>query len=454
MNVIHQPPAADAGRVPESHPAHGLLPGTAPAEVDGMPTGPAGAAPPPPPQRGSLRRYAVYGAVATVVVMGGWLLLGGEGEKQAPAPAAAAPALPPGQFRLNDNELKALRIEPVRSQSFQPARVAEGRIAYNEDRSTPIFTPYNGRVVRAPARLGDMVAAGDTLFEVETTDLAGAANELLTAVDALNKARTTLEQALREERRQASLFGARAASQRDVEQARAAARGAEADLRTAQATLDAARDKLRVLGRPAEEIKAIEETRRVNAIVPVVAPIPGVVTQRRVGPGQWLATGGSDAQYTISDLSTMWLVAAVREVDAPFIRTGQQVGVTVGALPDRRFNATITTVGAGLDATTRRLLVRAEVQDPDHLLKPEMFATFRIDTGAPIQAPAVPVEALIFRGSEASVWLAMPDRLFVLRRVRLGIRAGNVLQVVEGLQEGDRIVTGGALFIDRAARID
>ncbi|HYZ32390.1 MAG TPA: efflux RND transporter periplasmic adaptor subunit, partial [Crenalkalicoccus sp.] len=326
--------------------------------------------------------------------------------------------------------------------------------AYNEDRATPVFSPYNGRVVRAMARLGDQVQAGDPLFQIETTDLAGAANDLLAAADAANKARTTLEQARREERRQADLFAARAASQRDVEQARVAATTAASDLRTAEANLAAARDKLRVLGRTPEQIDRIEQTRHVDAICSVVAPIGGTVTQRRVGPGQWLNTGASDPVYTIADLSTMWLVAAVRELDAPLVQVGQQVDVTVGALPDRHFDARITTVGAGLDPTTRRLSVRAEVQDPSHLLKPEMFATFRIAVGRDQRAVAVPVNAVIYRGSEASLWVALDGNRFALRRIQPGIRADDLLEVTDGLKPGDRVVTGGALFIDRAARID
>ncbi len=455
MNVIHQQPAGDAGHPAGSHPMQGLLPGTAPEEVEGLPTGaapPPGVPAEPPPGR---RRAWLLGGLAVVVAVGaGWLALGNKVEGPARPVAAAGPALPPGQFRLNDNDVKALRVEAMTVREFRAERVAEGHIAYNDDRSTPVFTPYNGRVTRAMARLGEDVEAGATLFEVETADLAGAANDLLSAADTAGKARVTLDQALREERRQNSLFSARAASQRDVEQARAAARGAEADLKSAQSTLDAARDKLRVLGRPAEEIARIEQTRRVNAVVPVVAPIAGTVTQRRVGPGQWLSTGSSDPVYTIADLSTMWLVAAVREVDAPAMRLGQTVAVRVGALPDKVFDARITTVGTGLDATTRRLTVRAEVQDPGRLLKPEMFASFQIEVGEAARSVGLPLQAVIFRGSEASVWVALDEHTFELRRVTLGLRAGTTLQVLQGLGEGDRVVTGGSLFIDRAARID
>jgi cobalt-zinc-cadmium efflux system membrane fusion protein len=372
-----------------------------------------------------------------------------------PTPVAAVTEpVAPGEFKLSDAEMRALRIEDLHEMDFRAERVAEGRITYNEDRSTPVFSPYNGRVVRALARLGQEVKAGEVLFEIETTDLAAAANDLLSASDGLAKARVALEQARREEARQNSLFGARAASQRDVEQARLATAQAIADQRTAEASLAAARDKMRVLGRSPAQVTRIEQTRQVDAVVPVLAPISGTVTKRQVGPGQWLSSGAADPVYVISDLSTMWLVAAVREVDAPLIKPGQPVQVTVGALPGQTFDARIATVAAGLDPTTRRMTVRAEVQDPGHLLKPEMFATFRIAVGTGQRAVAVPANALIFRGANASVWVALDGNRFMLRQIDPGIRSGDMIEVLDGLKPGERVVTGGALFVDRAARID
>ena len=452
MNAIQPMPSSQRDQLPESHPTHGLFPGVAPEELEGLPTAaPKGRTIAPPAVK--RRRWLLLGGVTAVLGAGGWWAYSHRPAVTL-AQVAQTASLPPGQFRLNDNEVKALRVAPMQLHGFHAERIAEGRIAYNDDRATPVFSPYNGRVVRATARLGEDIKAGDPLFEIETTDLAGAANDLLAALDAASKARVTLDQAQREERRQGSLFAARASSARDVEVARAAARSAESDLRSTQATIDSARDKLRVLGRPAAEIASIEQTRRVNAVVPVPSPMAGTVTQRRVGPGQWLASGGTDPVFTIADLSSMWLVAAVREVDAPLMRLGQTVQVRVGALPDRVFEARITTLGTGLDATTRRLTVRAEVQDPERLLKPEMFATFQIEVGEAMRSVGVPVQAVIYRGSEASVWVALDQHIFELRRIRPGLRSGSMVQVLEGLAENDRVVTGGALFIDRAARID
>jgi cobalt-zinc-cadmium efflux system membrane fusion protein len=459
MNMIPQPPhrpdaAAKApvrealsvpdARPDEPPPGGGASPAAAPAS--------------PGPRR---PRPWVWVLAAVLAVAAGGAVLhrdriagaGAPGPREAAAPAPAA-ALGPGEFRLSDAETRALRVEAVTLRELRTERLAEGRIAVNEDRATPVFPPHSGRVVRVQARLGEEVRAGDTLFEMETTDLAGAAGDMLSAADAASKAAATLEQARREEARQNSLFSARAASQRDVEQARTAVATAGADLRAAEAALAAARDKLRVLGRSADGVAQIERTRRVDAVVPVTAPIGGTVTQRRVGPGQWLSAGGGEPVFTIADLSAVWLVAAVRELDAPLIRAGQAAEVEVGALPGRSFEARIATVGAGLDPATRRLTVRAEVRDPERLLKPEMFATFRIAVGEGRQAVAVPAGAVVHRGPEASVWVALDGNRFVRRRVSLGVRSGDLLEVTEGLEAADRVVTGGALFIDRAARID
>ncbi|NBS45193.1 MAG: efflux RND transporter periplasmic adaptor subunit [Acetobacteraceae bacterium] len=302
--------------------------------------------------------------------------------------------------------------------------------------------------------MGAEVSPSDTLFEIETNDLVQATNDLLAALDNAAKARTTLDLAERNQARQLELFTARAASRREWEQALADATNAAADLRVAETGLSAARDKLRVLGRSLDQIQAIETSRTVEAVVAVRAPIGGTVVQRRVGPGQWLVTGQGDPVFTIADLSTMWLVAAVRELDAPLIRVGQEVSVTVAALPQHTFRARITTLGTGLDSTTRRLSVRAEIEDPDRLLRPEMSATFRIMVGAPTENIGLPISALIHRGAETHVWAALPDQRFELRRIKTGTRAGDMVEVTEGLQPGDRVVTGGALFVDRAARID
>jgi cobalt-zinc-cadmium efflux system membrane fusion protein len=423
-----------------------------PAEATTMtPTSPAS------PPRASQRRRLILGGVAAIAVAG---LVAWEFTGTTPMVMSQAEASPPvgrlpdGSFRLTPTEARLLRVETVATRAFRPERLAEGRIAYNEDRATPVYPPFTGRVLRVVAQPGQAVRAGDVLFEIETTELAAAANDLLTAQDTLGKARNQAELMRRNEARQRELFAARAAARRDMEQAQADLANALADERTAEATLAAARDRLRVLGRDAAAIAEIERTRRVDAVIAVRAPLPGTVVQRRIGPGQWLNAGGADPVFTIADLSEMWLVAAVRELDAPLVRVGQPVEVAVDALPGRSFPARIAHVAAGLDPATRRLAVRAAISDPDGLLKPEMFAAFRIAVGGAEEAVAVPARALIHRGAEAFLWEALDDTRFALRPVRTGLHDGEMVQVTQGLTPGARIVTAGALFIDRAATAD
>lgn len=449
MNVMNHPPGHDAGHAPDAHPTRGLLPGAAPAEQDGEPAS-TGMAPPH-------GRRRLWLAVALVVAAGGgaywWFMGGSEPAPQAVAPAAAA--LPPGQFRLTEAEVKSLRLERATTREFRDERIAEGRISYNEDRSTPVFFPYaGGRVVRASAQLGQAVHRGDVLMEVESSDLVTAVNNLLAAIDASNKARSSRDLSQRQANRAASLFAAKAASQADLETAQAGLRSAEADLRSALTAEQAARDNLRVLGRTPEQIAEVERTRQVDAIVPLIAPFDGVVTQRRVGPGQWLTNGSSDPVFTIADIATMWLVAQVREVDVPQVRVGQSVVVNVGALPGQPFNARITHAAAGINPETRRLTVRAEVEDPGRKLVPEMFASFRIEVGAPAESIALGPDALVFRGSDVFVWVSPEPGLFELRKVQIGLRNQGMYQIIDGLRLGEMVVTGGALFVDRAARID
>jgi len=434
MNVIHQEPPRGAARAEATSPS--TIDATQ-AEAEAQASG---------------RKSWLWLGLAAVLAGGAYLYV--NQPVPAPVPVAAPASLAPGEFRLAANEARALRIEPVALQDFRPERLAAGRISYNDDRSTPMLSPFTGRVIRAFVRVGDRVQAGAPLYEVETPDVTVAANELLAALENVQKARVALDQARREEARQTSLLSARAASQRDLEQARAAASAGEADLRSATAQAEAQRDRLRVLGRTPEQIAEIERTRQVSGIITVTAPLAGTITQRRVGPGQWVTAGQGEPVFTIADLSTMWLVAQVRELDVPLIQSGQRVDVTVAALPERRFEAQIVRTAAGLDPLTRRLTVMAEVLDPEGALRPEMFANFRIAVGEVSRAPAVPTSAVIFRGSEANVWVSLPEGRFVMRRITPGIRSGDMIEARAGLEDGDRIVTGGALFIDRAARID
>jgi cobalt-zinc-cadmium efflux system membrane fusion protein len=154
----------------------------------------------------------------------------------------------------------------------------------------------------------------------------------------------------------------------------------------------------------------------------------------------------------IGDLSTVWVAAYIRETEAPMVRIGQPIYFTVLAYPDRPFPAKISYVATALDPTTRRLLVRASVDNAAGLLKPEMFASVKILTGEGEAAIAVPRDAIIHEGERSRVWVARDhDTAIELRQIKVGLTNGTMVEVLDGLAPGDRVITRGSLFIDRVA---
>jgi cobalt-zinc-cadmium efflux system membrane fusion protein len=124
------------------------------------------------------------------------------------------------------------------------------------------------------------------------------------------------------------------------------------------------------------------------------------------------------------------------------------------ALPGEVFNAKLTYVSPSVDAITRRLSVRAEINNPEGLLKPEMFASFNVITGGDSAAPGVPASAVVYEGDTARVWVLDSGNSISLRQIRAGRTNRGFVEVVGGLAPGEQVVTSGSLFIDRAARVD
>src|SRR6516225_7672379 len=318
-----------------------------------------------------------------------------------------------GVFYPTAEQWATLTVEPVQQRVFQSEHVTEGKIAVDEDRSTPIFSPYAGRVIKLFVKPGDIVTVGQPLFTVQAADMVQAQNDFISAATALNKARSALNLAQIIDKRQRLLYEGKAVPLKEVQNARAALDAAENDVRSSEVALEAARNRLRILG-----------------------------------------NGSTDPVFIIGDLSTVWVVAFIRETEAPLVHVGQAIYFTVLAYPDRSFPTSISYVAAAIDATTRRLLVRATVNNSAGLLKPEMFASVKILTGEGDKAVAVPRDAIIYEGEAARVWVVRDkdsEKAIELRRIKVGLTNGNMVEVVKGLAPGDRVVTKGSLFIDRVA---
>lgn len=354
----------------------------------------------------------------------------GSGESNSSPPVA-------GTFRPTPQQLKTLTVEPVSTRPFVTEERTEGKIAVNADRATPVYSPYSGRITRIIANLGDLVAQGAPLATIDASEFTQGLNDLRTSAAQLKLARLA-------ETRKHALYDIKGGSLADWQQA-------QSDLAAAAAASNAARGRLRILGYSDSQIDRLASSEHFEPSTNILAPIRGVVVDRQIGPGQYAQSGVATPVYTIADLSSVWLVANVREADAARVQRGQMVEVHVLAYPDRTFSARVVYVAPTIDPTTHRLTVRAVIDNPDGALKPEMFASFVILTSQSEQAPAVPEGAVVYEGEAAHVWVLQPDGTLVVRPIHAGRTNDGFVEVLDGLKTGDRVVTKGSLFIDRAA---
>jgi membrane fusion protein, heavy metal efflux system len=352
-------------------------------------------------------------------------------------------------IKLPETQIRGLMIEPVQKIRFRMQKQAVGQLAFNEDTSTVVLTPFAGRVTKIHGKIGDNVAANAPLFEIDSPEVVQMQTDLIAALNAVEKARSQLALTKRVLDRQTSLVAERAAAMRELDQAGADYAAAESDLRTAEGNVAAARNKLRVLvGRSDEDMAKIERERTIDPLVVVRAPIAGQIVARKIGLGQLVRPDQTDPLFNIADLATMWLRAAVPENDIPMVRVGQELEVHIDALPASTFKARVTAIGSSSDAVTRRIMVRSELANPDQILRPEMFATFKIFVGDGTEWPAVASEAVIREANRSFVYVEVNPGEFQRRLVTLGAEQDGRVAVRDGVQVGEKVVGRGAIFLD------
>jgi len=375
-------------------------------------------------------------AVVAVISAGACSGIGG---KTAPTPAAGqpapAPAPAPETVTLSDSQLNSIQVAAVADREFLIEKEAVGNIDFNQDMNVQVFTPYQGRIIRAFANLGDEVKKGQVLFTIESPDFIAAESNLISAAATLDQTASALARAK-------VLYAARGIDQNDYE-------GAVANQQSAEGALRAARHAVAIFGKTDADIDHIVAARQVETALMVRSPITGRITARNAAPGLLEQPGTPPAPYSVADLSTLWMLADVPEAESPNFKLGQAVTVSVMAYPGRVFTGKITAIGAVVDPNSRRVTIRSEIKDPKHELLPDMFATFVIHTGKPVRAPAVPLKGVVREGDGTmSVWVVGSDpHRFTRRSVKIGQQQEGYDQILEGVKSGETIAVDGAIFL-------
>jgi cobalt-zinc-cadmium efflux system membrane fusion protein len=355
-------------------------------------------------------------------------------------------------IRVVNGQMHQLQVVKVETYAFRDQRSAIGQIGYNEDASTVVLAPFSGRVVRLIAKIGDQVKSGDPLLEIDSPEQVPPQHDFIAAQTAKNKAHSQLDLARMAEKRARDLYDGKAAPLKDLQSTEAQLAVAENDVRSADTGFDAARIRLRILGRTDDEVSKLERHGALSRTTRITAPIDGTIISRKVGPGQHVRADSGEALYTIADLSTMWLKAQIFEQDIAPVRIGQEIEARIAAAPNRIFKARINAISTASGLTTRRVVVRAEIGNPDGVLKAEMFASFKIGTEEASSTPAVPTDAVIREGDVATVWVETEPMTFKRRVVEIGIQQNGLTQIRSGLNSGELVIARGAIFVDNEWR--
>jgi cobalt-zinc-cadmium efflux system membrane fusion protein len=340
----------------------------------------------------------------------------------------------PELFTIPQNQMSHVQVVTV-----QPTRLTRilrltGAVAYNAFKTTPVISQVGGPVTRILIVPGQHVNEGQPMLEVTSPDYSQLLDTYLKSADSYRLADRNYSRAK-------DLYEHHAIAERDLQQA-------ESDRTQAQADLNAAEQGMKILG-----IKNPQDLANANATssaqIPVLAPISGEVVERLVSPGQVIQAGQTQA-FTISDMSTVWILANVYQTDLAFVREGDEVVVTTDAYPDT-FHGKISYVSPALDPNTRTLQARIVVDNKGEKLKRDMYCTVTVTAGSITNAIAVP-DAAVLRDDQNQpfVYAASGNNQFGRRTVDIGESQNAQTRITKGLAAGDRIVANGSLFLQFA----
>jgi len=335
---------------------------------------------------------------------------------EAPPKATVEPDLDANNFKVDhpDQFPLATAVE----YKAVPALNVTGTVQPDIARAVPVISLAAGRVVEVRAKLGDVVKKGQLLLRVQSNDVTGAYQNYLKAVNDERLARQQLERAQ-------ILYEKGAVAQSVLEQAQAA----EAD---AKVDLNAANEQLRLLG---------VDKDHPSAIVDVVAPISGVITDQQVTNAAGVQGLSGPNPFTISDLSFVWILCDVYENDLDAVHVGETADIRLNAFPGKVFKGRIDNIMPVLDPALRTTKVRLEVANPG-LMRVGMFVTATFFGKQPEAHASIPAAAILHLHDREWVYAPIGSGHFKRLEVNAGaMLPGNMQEIVSGLKPGDQVVS-------------
>ncbi|MGB7283669.1 MAG: efflux RND transporter periplasmic adaptor subunit [Candidatus Acidiferrum sp.] len=336
-------------------------------------------------------------------------------------------------FTVPQDQMAHVQVVAVQKSPLPQIFRLTGAVAYNAFMTTPVFAAIGGPVHQLLVAPGETVHQGQPLLTVNSPDYSLARSTYLKARDAYLLADKFFTRAQ-------DLFNHGAIALADFQQA-------ESTRTQAQADLESSEDALRVLGVTDPEA-LVKNPSTTTSQIPVLAPVGGEVVERLVGPGQLLQAGATQV-YTISDMSTVWVLVNVYQSEVAYVHLGDRVDVSTDTYPEV-FHGRISYIATALDPNTRTLQARIVTENPGKKLKKDMYVTASVDAGAIAGALTVP-DASVLRDTENRpfVYVQSPTNLneFARRMVQLGDSQQGRTQITGGLKEDEHVVGDGSLFL-------
>lgn len=332
-------------------------------------------------------------------------------------------------FSLPADQMSHIQVVAVEQGPLARTLRLTGAVEYNDFKTTPVITQIGGPVSRVVVAPGEHVKAGQPLLYVASPDYS-----LLRS--AYIKARDAYQLADRSYARAKDLYEHKAIAEADLEQA-------ESTREQARADFEASTDAIHIVGiADADSIIA----KPASAEIPLYSPVGGEVVDKECSAGQLLAAGATQC-FTISDMSSVWILVNVYQKDVAYVHVGDPVTITNESY-DGEISGKIQYVSPALDPNTRTLQARIEAPNPGERLKKEMYVSADVRAGVIPNAFFVP-DSSVLRDDQNMpyVYLQTGENKFARRGVTLGESLGGKTQILTGLQAGDHVVGDGSLFL-------
>lgn len=324
------------------------------------------------------------------------------------------------EVSLSPTQMVMANVETVTAEKVPITREidAVGMVQYDQARQSKVTAWVAGRIDRLfVEKVGDYVSAGRPVALLYSPDLVSAQQEYLLALKSRDRLKNSPVESI--------------------------SQGGEG-------LVSSARERLRLLGVKERQIADLEKAGEPNIRLSVYTPLSGVVIDKMVQQGQYVNVG--DILFNIADLSTVWVELEIYESDFPLIKIGQKVDIVSQSYPDRTFTGRVAYVYPFLDPKSRTVKVRVVLHNPGMRLKPDMFvnAAVKVPMGNFV---AVPVNAVLDTGKRKVVWVESGNGRYEQRDVKVGVRSGEIWQILSGLSVGEKVAASGGYLIDSEAQL-